>query len=74
MLLRLMERFPVIVTLGALLIGYVAGQMAVSDPALLGWRETHSPAIGLVVPFVYGALVFLLARALKAFAARRRRR
>lgn len=33
-LLRLMERFPIIVTLGAGLLGYVAGGMLVSDEAV----------------------------------------
>ena len=32
--LKLMGRFPVIITLGAMLLGWIAGQMAVSDPAL----------------------------------------
>jgi len=32
--LKLMERFPMIITLGAMLLGWIAGQMAYSDPAL----------------------------------------
>ena len=32
LLLTLMDRFPVIVTLGAALLGWVAGEMAISDP------------------------------------------
>jgi YjbE family integral membrane protein len=40
-LLKLMERFPVIVTLGAALLGFVAGEMAVTDPAVHDWFETH---------------------------------
>jgi YjbE family integral membrane protein len=37
LLLHLMERFPVIVTLGGALIGMVAGEMLVTDPALRNW-------------------------------------
>jgi predicted tellurium resistance membrane protein TerC len=37
LLLRLMERFPVIVTVGAALIGFVAGEMAIGDRAMDGW-------------------------------------
>jgi YjbE family integral membrane protein len=40
-LLKLMQRFPVIVTLGAALLGFVAGEMAVTDPAIHDWFETH---------------------------------
>jgi YjbE family integral membrane protein len=37
LLVNLMERFPVIITIGAALIGMVAGEMLVTDPALAGW-------------------------------------
>ena len=34
MVLKLMGRFPMIITLGAMLLGWIAGQMAYTDPAL----------------------------------------
>ena len=37
LLVTLMERYPVIITVGAALIGMVAGEMLVTDPALKGW-------------------------------------
>src|SRR5437762_6170113 len=37
LLIKLMERFPVIITIGAGLIGWVAGEMLVADSALMGW-------------------------------------
>lgn len=33
LVLKLMERFPIVITLGAMLLGWIAGQMAYSDPA-----------------------------------------
>jgi YjbE family integral membrane protein len=36
LLLKLMERFPVIITIGGALIGWVAGEMLVADQALQG--------------------------------------
>jgi YjbE family integral membrane protein len=39
LLLKLMERFPVIITIGAGLLGFVAGEMLVTDPALEGWMR-----------------------------------
>ncbi|NDP62453.1 TerC family protein [Polaromonas sp.] len=33
LVLKLMERFPVVITLGAMLLGWIAGQMAYTDPA-----------------------------------------
>jgi YjbE family integral membrane protein len=37
LLLKLMERFPIIITIGAALIGWVAGEMLVTDLALEPW-------------------------------------
>jgi YjbE family integral membrane protein len=37
LLLKLMERWPVIITIGGGLLGFVAGEMLVTDPALKGW-------------------------------------
>lgn len=34
--LKMMERFPIIITLGAMLLGWIAGQMAYTDIALKG--------------------------------------
>lgn len=35
LVVRMMNRFPVVITLGGMLLGWIAGEMAVSDPALL---------------------------------------
>ncbi len=45
MLLKLMERFPIIITIGGALLGYVAGEMAVSDPAIKGWVDANVPIL-----------------------------
>ena len=39
LLVTLMERFPVIITIGAALIGMVAGEMLVTDPVALEWLK-----------------------------------
>ena len=41
LLIKLMERWPVIITIGAALIGWVAGEMMVTDPAIDGWMRAH---------------------------------
>ena len=63
LLMKLMERFPVIVAIGAGLIGWVAGEAIVSDVALTnlstayGWLHYAGPAAGAVV-VVAGAKLF----------------
>ncbi len=37
MVLKLMDRFPIIITLGGMLLGWIAGTMAHSDPAVTAW-------------------------------------
>ena len=39
LLVTLMERYPVIITIGAALIGMVAGEMLVTDPVALDWMK-----------------------------------
>ncbi|MBT2303935.1 TerC family protein [Variovorax paradoxus] len=49
LILKLMERFPVIIVLGAGLLGWVAGDMAMSDPSIAGWAANQH-ALHTVVP------------------------
>jgi len=37
LMLKVMDRFPVIITLGAALLGYIAGDIMATDPALKTW-------------------------------------
>ena len=59
-ILKLMNRFPVIITLGAGLLGWVAGEMALTDPSSTHFVEQHHylhnvlPALGAVVVVVVG--------------------
>jgi YjbE family integral membrane protein len=67
LILKLMSRFPVIITIGAGLLGWVAGEMAMSDPAITAWAanqhtlHTIAPALGALL--VVGTGKWLVARA-----------
>jgi len=41
LLIKVMERFPIVISVGAALIGFVAGEMIVSDPALADWMGAN---------------------------------
>ena len=41
LLLKVMERYPVIITIGAGLLGFVAGEMAVTDPIAKNWLASN---------------------------------
>lgn len=40
LVIKLMDRFPVIIVAGGMLLGWIAGTMAVTDPAVLGYMPT----------------------------------
>lgn len=63
LMLKLMERWPVIITLGAGLLGWIAGEMVVSDSAIAGWVGANlswlsslhlAPAVGAAIVVVVG--------------------
>jgi predicted tellurium resistance membrane protein TerC len=55
-ILRLMDRFPVIIVLGAALLGFVSGEMLVTDPA---WHGAEGSWLHNVIPFAGAVLVVL---------------
>jgi len=65
MLVKLMERFPSFVVIGAGLLGYVAGDMAVGDPAVRTYVDAHMHYLELLAPIV-GALLVIIAGKLLA--------
>lgn len=62
---RLLQRQPFLVSVGGALLGYVAGDIAVSDPAVVGWVNTQSPALNVIVPLLCAAFVVLQARIIR---------
>ncbi len=56
MLLKLMDRYPFIITLGAAILGIVAGEMIITDPVDLHWIEEHAEWLHWVAP-TFGAIL-----------------
>lgn len=59
-LLKLMDRFPIIITVGAALLGYVAGEMLITDPASKAWVNEHAYWMHYVVPLLGAVLVVVV--------------
>lgn len=66
LLLGLMERWPVIITAGAVLLGFVAGEMAWEDPAIASFATTFPDITHYGVALACAALVVGLGRMLAA--------
>lgn len=67
--IKLMERYPVVIIFGAMLLGWIAGQMAYTDPGLTQWAvhgkvgEYAAAAVGAALVFVVGRWMANRARA-----------
>jgi len=66
LLLKVMERYPVIVTLGAALLGYVAGEMGVTDPLVAPWIEANASWLHVALPVAGVVIVIGLGKLLAA--------
>jgi len=56
-ILRLMNRFPIIVTLGGGVLGWVAGEMLVTDPAISAWVDGQAHWLHEAAPLAGALLV-----------------
>jgi YjbE family integral membrane protein len=65
-ILKLMDRFPVIITLGGALLGFVAGEMLVGDSAIADWINTAAGFLHYVAPAAGAVLVVIVGRWLAA--------
>lgn len=69
-IVRLFEHFPVLVLLGGALLGYVAGEMAVGDPAVGDWIGAPGPYFDIGARVAGAALVVALGKLLVRRASR----
>jgi YjbE family integral membrane protein len=79
LLVKVMERYPVVITIGAGLIGWVAGEMLIADSALTTWltslgatyMQDRPHAAGLSLEFVCGVIGVVIVVAWGSWLARR---
>ncbi|WP_263262756.1 TerC family protein [Pseudomonas sp. RIT-PI-S] len=72
LVLALMERFPVVVTLGGGLIGWIAVGLAFSDPAMARWLPPAASLPGYLASAVGALLVMLVGAGVSRYRARQR--
>ncbi len=81
LLMKFMERWPIIITIGGALLGWVAGEMAISDPAVKEWVDTNAawlhyaaPVLGAAIVVAVGKIAFETIRGARDRSAHRRPR
>lgn len=63
LILRLMDRYPVIITFGGALLGWIAASMAISDPAIAAALQPYKSWLSWLAPFIGALLVVAVGKA-----------
>jgi YjbE family integral membrane protein len=66
LLMKVMDRFPVIITLGAALLGFLAGEMFVTDPSDKTWFQDNVPQAELLAGSLCAVLVVVVGKWLQS--------
>lgn len=66
LLLTLMDRWPIIITIGAALLGWVAGEMAIGDPLVKDWIDANAAWLHYAAPAAGAVLVVAVGKLLAA--------
>ena len=56
LVIKLMDRFPMVITVGGMLLGWIAGTMAVTDPAIIGSMPLEASTGKNATPVVLDAV------------------
>jgi len=59
---KMMDEWPVLIVLGAVLLGWIAGQMAAGDDLIGAWVARQAPALATVLPALCAFYVYIIAR------------
>ena len=66
LLMKVMERWPIIITIGGALLGWVAGEMAITDPLVKDWVDANAGWLHYVAPAAGALFVIAIGRWLSA--------
>jgi YjbE family integral membrane protein len=65
LILKLIERFPILIVGGGALLGYIAGEMFVREPVLMPWLEARGHWTHWGVPVACAVLVVAVAKVME---------
>ncbi|HEV8389789.1 MAG TPA: TerC family protein [Dongiaceae bacterium] len=74
LVLKILERFPLLVLAGGGLLGWIAAEVMVTDPAMLGWLDTEQQVFHRIAPAAGAVVVIGVGHVLSRVIAARRRR
>ncbi len=64
LMLKILARFPVFVVLGAALLGYIGGEMAMAEEMVATWLGNHSSLMSSFIPFFFAVFVVAVGKSM----------
>lgn len=61
-LTKMLDEWPLLIVGGAVLLGWIAGQMAASDDLVSAWISRQAPALAVVLPALCACYVYIVGR------------
>ena len=61
-LTKMFDEWPLLIVAGAVLLGWIAGQMAASDDLISAWVSRQAPALTVVLPALCACYVYVMGR------------
>ena len=58
----LLRRYPLLKRVGGAMLGWLAGEIAISDPMIMDWVNRQAPALSVVVPILVVVFVLIESR------------
>ena len=62
LVLKLIDRFPLVIYVGGAMLGWIAGGMFAEDVAIHGWLKSNVPAVINLMPIAGASIVLLLGK------------
>ena len=66
LIMRLLDRFPILIYIGAAILGYTAGEMVLSDQVVGPMIQDFSPSLHEIMPFI-GAMIVIISGLIKPY-------
>ncbi len=60
LLMKIMDRYPIIITAGAALLGFLAGGMIATDPAIVKWMNVNVPNAEYYLGALFALIVVVI--------------
>jgi YjbE family integral membrane protein len=61
-LTKMFDEWPTLIVAGAVVLGWIAGQMAASDDLISAWVSRQAPALTVVLPALCACYVYVMGR------------